>query len=195
MKLSAVILAGGQSLRMGRDKAWLEVEGQPLLRRTGETVRALGVEEIFISGRAGADYSALKLPVLIDLESGGGPLGGIERGLDAASSPLLLVLAVDLPQMTTAFLEKLFAGCDSQTGAVPQLAGGLEPLAAIYPKRCHAIAVQCLAGGRLAAREFAVACLRENAVKLFPVAASDAALFANCNTPDDLPPKSPRSDP
>lgn len=185
MKLSAVILAGGRSRRMGRDKAWLEVEGRPLLVRAVETVRALGVKKIFISGRADVDYSTLKLPVLIDLEPGCGPLGGIERGLDAASSPLLLVLAVDLPQMTTAFLEKLLASCDSQAGAVPELEGGLEPLAAIYPKRCHAIAMQCRAGGRRAAREFARACLRENAVKIFPVAATDAALFANCNTPSD----------
>ena len=195
MKLSAVILAGGQSLRMGRDKAWLEVKGQSLIGRAVETVRALGAEEIFISGRAGVDYSGLKLPVLLDLKPGSGPLGGIERGLDAASSPLLLVLAVDLPQMTTAFLQKLFDHCDSQTGAVPQLAGALEPLAAIYPKRCHALAMECLAGGRRAAREFAVACLRENAVKLFPVAASDAALFANCNSPADLPPIPPQFGP
>lgn len=188
MKLSAVILAGGQSLRMGRDKAWLEVAGQPLLGRAVEIVRSLGVEEIFISGRPGADYSALKLSVLLDLESGSGPLGGIERGLHAASSPLLLVQAVDMPQMTAAFLQKLFARCDAQTGAVPQLAGELEPLAAVYPKRCHALAVECLMEGRRAAREFARACLRDNAVRIYPVTASDAALFANCNSPADLRP-------
>lgn len=196
MKLSAVILAGGQSLRMGRDKAWLEVEGQLLLGRAVNAVRSLGVEEIFISGRAGADYSASKLPVLIDLEAGCGPLGGVERGLDAASSPLLLVLAVDLPRMTANFLQKLIARCDVQSGVVPELAGELEPLAAIYPKRCHAVAMEYLAEGRRAARGFALACLRNNAVRIFPVTDSDAAVFTNWNTPADLhPPNAPSPDP
>lgn len=155
MDLSAVILAGGESRRMGRDKAWLELDGQPLVALAVEKVRALGVTDIFISGRAGRDYSALPGPVLFDLEPGVGPLGGIERGLHACGSPLLLVLAVDLLRMTSTFLQKLAAHCDRLTGAVPALAGEVEPLAAIYPKRCHAFASEALTKSRHSAREFA----------------------------------------
>ncbi|MBI5387245.1 MAG: molybdenum cofactor guanylyltransferase [Verrucomicrobia bacterium] len=190
MDLSAVILAGGESRRMGRDKAWLEADGQSLLAGAVAKARELGAEEIFISGREGEDYSALHCPVLLDLEPGFGPLGGIERGLRAAASPLLLVLAVDLPHMTTVFLRQLAARCDVLTGAVPKLNGELEPLAAIYPKRCHVIASDFITQSRHAARDFAEACLREKAVRTFPVASTDAPCFDNWNTPADVPARS-----
>ena len=106
-KLSAIILAGGESRRMGRDKAWIEWEGRPLIGWAVDKVRRLGIEEIFISGRPDGDYAQLGCPVLFDLEPGLGPLGGIERGLHHCTSPLLLVLAVDLPRITAECLGKL----------------------------------------------------------------------------------------
>lgn len=183
MNLSALILAGGESRRMGRDKAWVEFDGQTLLARAVEKVRRLGVKEVFISGRVGVDYSALNCPVLCDLEPGFGPLGGIERGLHASASPLLLVLAVDLPNMTSDFLGRLLARCDRLTGVVPELDGRLEPLAAIYPRRCHAFVVETIANPRRAARDFAAACLHERAVQIVPVSAADAVCFTNWNSP------------
>ena len=171
---------------MGRDKAWLELDGESLLARQLRIVRALRPAELFISGRAGEDYSAFECPVLVDLEPGLGPLGGIERALHAAASPLLLVLAVDLARMTAEFLQKLCALCDPSTGAVPELNGELEPLVAIYPKRCHAVARKCLARSKSAARGFADACLAAGAVRTFSVAAADAECFANWNSPADL---------
>ena len=186
LEVSAVILAGGASTRMGRDKAWLVSNGKPLIRLALEKTRALGVSEIFISGRAGEDHSALKCPVLLDREPGFGPLGGIERALHACTAPLLLVLAVDLPHMTTAFLQKLSARCDRLTGVAPKLRGELEPLSAIYPKRCHVIATDFIARSRLSARDFAEACLQEHAVRTFPVSIADAKCFANWNTPADV---------
>ncbi len=186
MNISAVILAGGASSRMGRDKAWLEIGGQPLITRALCTVRDSGVTEIFISGRAGADYSALRCPVLLDRVPGSGPLAGIERALDATQASLLLVLAVDLPSMTAAFLRKLAARCDRFTGVIPKLRGQLEPLAAIYPIRCRSIAQECLAKCRPAARDFADACLRERAVRAFFVPRTDAGCFENWNTPSDM---------
>jgi molybdopterin-guanine dinucleotide biosynthesis protein A len=187
VNLSAVILAGGESTRMGRDKAWLEIAGQPLIHRALLTVQAAGIKEVFISGRAGEDYSALRCPVLFDLEPGCGPLAGIERALETADAPLLLVLAVDLPGITAAFLRRLVEGCDPHTGVLPILNGQLEPLAAIYPKRCHFIARNCLLKGRRAARDFADACRRQRAVRTFTVSRADAGCFDNWNSPSDLP--------
>jgi len=183
VNLSAVILAGGESRRMGRDKAWLLTEGQPLIARAVRTLREAGIAEIFISGRAGTDYSALGCPVLLDREPGSGPLAGIERALEAADAELILVLAVDLPRMTAAFLQKLIQHCDRLTGVVPKLEARLEPLAAIYPKRCQFIARDCLSRGRLAVRDFAEACRREQAVRIFPVPQNEAACFENWNSP------------
>jgi molybdenum cofactor guanylyltransferase len=186
MNLSAVILAGGESTRMGRDKAWIELEGQPLIARSLVTVGACGIEEIYISGRAGADYSALHCPVLLDREPGSGPLAGIERALDATTAPLMLVLAVDLAGMTVGFVRKLAERCDQLRGVVPRFKGQLEPLAAIYPKRCHFIARACLLKCRLAAKDFAGACLRERAVRTLSVVSGDAACFKNWNSPTDV---------
>jgi molybdenum cofactor guanylyltransferase len=183
--LSAIILAGGTSSRMGRDKAWIEFEGKPLIRLAVDKLRHQGLSELFISGRVGVDYSALECPVIFDLEPGLGPMGGIERGLHECASPLLLVLAVDLPHLTTGLLEELAAHCDHWTGIVPKVNGELEPLVAIYPKRCHAFAAQALAGMRRAARAFAGACLRERAVRAYTVSPASAHCFTNWNTPAD----------
>lgn len=187
LKFSAVILAGGESRRMGCDKAWLEVRGETLLSRAVVTVRRAGAAEVFISGRHGVDYAGLECPVLFDLKPGGGPLGGVERALAAASNPLLLVCAVDMSKMTATLLRKMISCCDEQTGVVPKCRGKLEPLAAIYPKRSHALVVAALRQSRLTAREFAEACLRKGMVRKFSVPPAEQGRFANCNTPDDLP--------
>lgn len=186
MEISAVILAGGDSRRMGRDKAWVESGGRPLLQLAVEKIRAVGIQEIFISGRLGEDYSAFDCPVLLDRETGFGPLGGIERGLDACTSPLLLVLAVDMPNLTVAFLRKLVGRSDRLTGVVPKLKDELEPLAAIYPKRCHAFAFDAIIKSRHAVRDFAKACLREQAVVTLAVSLSEADWFSNWNCPEDI---------
>ena len=194
MNLSAVILAGGESRRMGRDKAWVEVEGQPLIARAVSTVRDSGINEIYISGRAGTDYSALGCSVLLDRGPGAGPLSGIERALESTQAPLTLVLAVDLPRMTAAVLRKLAEGCDPLTGVIPKLRGQLEPLAAIYPKRCLLIVRDCLLHCRLAARDFAEACRFYRAVKTFAVPRGDMCCFENWNSPSDMADSKPRSD-
>ncbi len=186
MNLAAVILAGGESRRMGHDKAWLEFNGEPLVARALSLVRRIGIDELFISGRAGVDYSRLGCPVLFDAEPGGGPLGGIQRALETARAPLLLVLAVDLPHMTAEFLRKLVAMCEPPAGVVPRLGGRFEPLAAIYPQRSLAIARGCWLNGRRAVRDFAAACLSEGVVRTFDIAAEEAGCFENWNTPADI---------
>lgn len=171
---------------MGRDKAWLTVDGNPLLARSVAAARELGAEEIFISGRPGKDYSAFPYPLFLDLEPGFGLLGGIERGLNAASTPLVLVLAVVVPWMTGAFLRTLLARCDRLTGVVAKAEGRIDPLVAIYPKRCHSIALSFIVHSRHAAREFAEACVRERAVRTTSVARSAAGCLANWNSPGDV---------
>jgi molybdopterin-guanine dinucleotide biosynthesis protein A len=146
VNLSAVILAGGESRRMGRDKAWVKFDGRSLLTQAVDKVREADIEGIFISSRPGGDYSALDRPLLFDLEPGLGPMGGIERGLHCCTAPLLLVLAVDLPHMTGEFLQSLAVRCVRSQASCPNCSR-LEPLAAIYPKRCHAFALAMLAHG------------------------------------------------
>ena len=171
---------------MGRDKAWIASDECPLIVLALEKVRGIGVTEVFVSGRPGGDYSALGCPVLLDLEPDLGPLGGLERGLHACTSPLLLVLAVDLPRVTSRLLRTLLDESDPATGVVPAQGDQLEPLVAIYPKRCHGLALERIQRGSRAVREFAAECLREKAVKLWPVPAAEALCFSNWNWPEDL---------
>ncbi len=186
MIVSAVILAGGQSRRMGSNKAWLDVEGQPLIIRALSLVHGLGVKEVFLSARSSTDYPRLCCPILVDRHPSCGPLGGIERGLAAATSPFLLVLAVDLPHMTISFLRKLAGRCDNTTGVVPRLTGRFEPLAAFYPKRCHTIADGLIRQSRHPAGDFARACVGRRAVRAYPVAPAEAVCLVNWNSPYDL---------
>lgn len=186
MKVSGLILAGGASRRMGRDKAWLEWEGRSLLARAVDASRQIGIEEVFISGRADVDYTALGCPVLLDVEPGQGPLGGIERGLHRCALPLLFVVAVDLPKMTPVVLRHLLARVEGQVGVVPFRQGEVEPLAAVYPKMCQELARGRLQRGQRSARGFADACLQTGAVRGWPVPPELEFAFTNWNRPEEL---------
>ena len=186
MNFSAVILAGGKSSRMGRDKAFLEINGQPLLARQIQLVRAAGAGEVFISGRTGTDYSAFGCHVLQDEFLDAGPLAGIERALTKASEPLLLVLAVDLPDMAAEFLRGLAAHCRENCGAVPRVGKNLEPLAAFYPKAALPLAVALLAAQSNAVKQFAEQCVQASLATFVDVAADDVQRFQNWNSPADF---------
>jgi molybdopterin-guanine dinucleotide biosynthesis protein A len=208
MMFSAVILAGGRSVRMGRDKAFLSFNGRCLIEHSIALAREAGADEVVISGRAGQDFSGAGCRVLLDAAPGCGPLGGIERALGLARLPLVLVLAVDLPHMTPGFLRWLLrrrfsdppgsnesdevlpqGGSVTEAlgfGAVPSLHGKLEPLVAFYPKAAHGIARQCLSEKRYAARQFAESCVRQGLVRRIPVPVQDERCFLNWNTPADL---------
>ena len=185
MNFSAVILAGGKSSRMGRDKAWLEIGGQTLLARQIGMARALGALEVFLSGRTDADYSGFGCDVLHDKYVNAGPLAGIERALNAMRSPLLLVLAVDLPAMKPDLLLRLAAG-SSSLGAIPCVNGRLEPLAALYPKTARELAQDHLQRGLLAVKDFASRCMRMGLAHRVEFPASESRFFASWNSPADL---------
>jgi molybdenum cofactor guanylyltransferase len=173
---------------MGRDKAWIEYEGQPLIRRQISLARELGAAEVFISGRSDGDYATLRHPVLTDKFPDAGPLAGIERALETTTSPLLLVLAVDLPAMRLARLQEILGHCHSQTGAIPRIGGNVEPLVAIYPARAHHIAVSLLTEGHNAVQELAQRCVQLQLAAFVDLETEAAGAFANWNTPADTGP-------
>jgi molybdopterin-guanine dinucleotide biosynthesis protein A len=187
VSFTAVILAGGLSRRMGRDKALIQFEGQSLLSRAESVVRAAGAAEVLVSGRSELSIPNSNLRILLDLEPGGGPLGGIERGLYRASHPLVLMLAVDMPRMRSEVIQELLAACEACTGVIPCTGAGLEPLAAFYPRRCHSLALRFLQTARRSARDFAGECLRAGATREFHVPAHLSSCFENWNAPSDIP--------
>ena len=104
--VTAFILAGGKSSRMGRDKAFLEWEGKTLLVRSLAVARAF-TEEVRIVGDA-QKFSAFA-PVVEDILPEHGPLGGIHAALSQGTADLNLMLAVDLPFVEPAFLTFLIS--------------------------------------------------------------------------------------
>lgn len=193
MNFSAVILAGGWSSRMGRDKAALELAGETLLARQLKLVQAAGAAEVFISGRAGQDYTQFGCPVLTDNFPHAGPLAGIESALQKCRNPLLLVLAVDMPQMSGAVLAELLTQSRGRTGIIPRLAGHAEPLAALYPSLAAPLATELLrsapasaAGGSPGVGFFAARCVQEGWARYHDLAAAAALCFKSWNTPRDI---------
>jgi molybdopterin-guanine dinucleotide biosynthesis protein A len=187
MDFSAVILAGGRSSRMGRDKAWLEFHGRPLIRHQIDTVRACRPVTVYIAARSSNEYAGLDCQVLADNFPDSGPLAGLESALEAMSSSLLLVLAIDMPRLTTRTICRLHGMCDNHTGVVPTLEERPEPLAAFYPKAAHRAVREFLGSGLKGARRFVEMCTTLRLVRLHPLPASTFQEFGNWNSPNDLP--------
>lgn len=123
---------------MGIDKASLPHPrtGAPLLLRQLDLLRTLQPAELLVSARTNQLLPALPADVTrVDDDGDSGPLGGIVATLNSISSTHLLVIAVDLPELDLAPLQRLRAALTSDTGAVASTANGLEPLIAIYPRR------------------------------------------------------------
>lgn len=129
---SAVVLAGGQSRRMGRDKSLLPVDGVPLLQRAVEHLERVFPQVLVVASRPGA-YPFLRVPVLADLRPGEGPMMGILTGLLGARHDPCFVVACDIPEVDLDLVESLLGlseGADVVVPALPE--GHLEPLFAVY---------------------------------------------------------------
>jgi molybdenum cofactor guanylyltransferase len=173
---------------MGRDKAALIVDGEPLWQRQLNILRATNPAELLISGPKHGVYAASGVRIVSDRNPGKGPLGGLAAALEACSGDWLLALAVDLPRMRADFLHRLLdEAIAANIGIVPTLGEGkLEPLAAVYPKSALAVAELHLSQGRVKLSEFIREWEGRGAMRTRMVSPEDAALFANWNTPDDL---------
>jgi molybdopterin-guanine dinucleotide biosynthesis protein A len=184
---SAALIAGGQSSRMGRDKALLTVHGSDCLlwQRQLHTLEALNPQKILWSGRPRPGLPVY-LRVVPDEVANAGPLAGISACLNQLESDLLIVLAIDLPRMSAAFLRTLLTRCSDECGAVVQQGGFFEPLAAIYPRSLHILATEHLNQKRLALQELMREAVLQGLLKAIPLDESDALLFKNVNSPADL---------
>lgn len=170
---------------MGRDKAHLLLNGQPLWRHQIETLRQAGASEIAIASGDSPAFSEAGCPLLTDSPPGAGPLGGLLAGLEWASTGRVLFLAVDLPGMPPAFLQRLAQESSTTQGIVPQTRSGYEPLAAVYPRLALPLAKQCAASGQFALQEFARRAVLAGTVQARPIAEGEYPYFQNLNTPDD----------
>lgn len=173
---SAVLLAGGKSTRMGRNKALLEVDGELLWQRQLRILQELQPNETLLADRN----------ELLDAQENAGPLAGLVAAFRRCTTPLLLALAVDLPKMTATYLSHLLARCSQEHGLIPRMRDRFEPLAAVYPLSGRTIAERRLADGNYSLQNFAQQCLDGGLLQEIAVAPAEESLFFNMNTPADL---------
>lgn len=137
--VSGIVLAGGRSRRLGRDKAVEPFQGQPLIRRVIERIRPL-TGEIVVSVADADRGNALPLDpehrVAVDIYADSGSLGGIFAGLSAANCPWGLVVACDMPFISQALCRHLLALREGWDAVVPMPGEYPEPTHALYSKTC-----------------------------------------------------------
>src|SRR6185295_4154392 len=127
------ITALGRSSRMGIDKAWLEIAGQPLIERTLASVRAVTSSVAIIANTEG--YSSLGVPVFADTHQGVGPLEAVRVALSNTQTNRVLLVGCDLPFLTAELFSFLLSIPSTSEAVVPLSADNqIEPLCAIYCK-------------------------------------------------------------
>ncbi len=146
-EISAFVLAGGKSTRMGTDKAFVMLNGRTLLSTALEVARAL-TPHVQIVGDP-ANYQAFA-PVIEDSFPGCGPLAGIHAALRASQTEWNLILAVDTPFLSAALLHYVVSRAKNSDATVtlPRAAGGLQPLCAVYRREFSNLAEQALNAGQ-----------------------------------------------
>ncbi|WP_346330890.1 molybdenum cofactor guanylyltransferase [Prosthecobacter sp. SYSU 5D2] len=185
-----MLLAGGRSVRMGRDKALLDCEGQPLWLMQARKLQALQPERLFIACREeqGLHEAApvdLKIKWLFDPPgSDVGPMGPVLALLDQVQNPLL-VLAVDMPNMTTCFLEEAVALTTPENGLFFTAADGIEPLAGLYVPSMLPLLQGAFEAGQYSLRQVLRQAQNQGLAEILPVSEMDNTLFANANTPEE----------
>jgi molybdopterin-guanine dinucleotide biosynthesis protein A len=174
------IMAGGQSRRMGRDKAELEIDGQTLLdRMIDEAKRAC--EVVAVVGRRGERDDVVWIE---DDEPGLGPLGGLKTALAHLDRSVLLV-ACDMPRIDAEALRWLLEGFQQNTGEhglVTTRDGSIEPLFSVYTPVVLQLVEQRIAAGSLSVRRL----IERGEFERTEAPGQVADKLVNVNTPVDL---------
>jgi molybdopterin-guanine dinucleotide biosynthesis protein A len=133
MLTTLIILAGGKSRRMGQDKAFIRFQGEVLIRRIMDRLAGLAEEVIVIAPRPQAHLPE-DIKTIPDLIPARGPLGGLYTALSAASHPIVVVVACDMPFVNPKLLtyQRDILISQDMDIVVPSSEKGLEPLHAVY---------------------------------------------------------------
>jgi molybdopterin-guanine dinucleotide biosynthesis protein A len=141
--LTIVIQAGGESRRMGRDKALMPFLGRLLVERVIGRVSHLA-DELLVTTNRPQDYTFLGIPLFSDLAPGRGALGGLFTALSAASQKVVAVVACDMPFVSAGLLaferDLLLAG--NHDAVIPKSQGKVEPFHAVYNRKTCVPAVE-----------------------------------------------------
>ena len=178
--VSAIILAGGLSTRMGKCKAELAWEDSTLIEHQVNKMRALGIEDIIISGYAKPVKGTRFVPDKYLLK---GPLGGIHAGLIAAESAHCLVTCIDTPLVPLETLSELINAHLNGSGNITVLSHGneIEPLIGVYERWLSGIAEKILQSDNTSVRVL----FRRTGITRYEYS-GDEKLLCDLNTPEDF---------
>lgn len=133
LKYTGIILAGGQSSRMGQNKALLPIDDHTIIERVAKALKPI-VSSLWIVGNHTADYSFLELSEVPDIFPGQGPLSGLHTALSQISSEWYVVSACDLPFASTVLMQYLIeqTRIEGIQAVIPMQHGRIHPLYAVY---------------------------------------------------------------
>jgi molybdopterin-guanine dinucleotide biosynthesis protein A len=186
MVITAVLLAGGESLRMGRDKATLVWRGRPLWEWQIEKLRKLSPRKILLSAKSDLAWRPADVDLVLDVTPSRGPLSGLAAALAAMETDHLLALAVDMPFMTTVHLRGLRDRATHGMGVIPMMDGRAEPLCAIYPKEARAVFLEALQGDNFSLQPIGRKLVALDILRAVPVLEKEREFYKSLNEPADL---------
>lgn len=179
------ILAGGASTRMGRDKAFLEFRGKPLIQHQIELLSPM-FKEVLIGANDPAAFAPFNVRVVPDQLPEPCALAGIHALLKAAVRPRVFVVACDMPFLNPALIERLYATPGEHDVVVPESDRGLEPLHAFYGPWCIQAIEQSARRGAWKVTDF-YADVRVQRVRITDEKwlVDGRSPFLNANTPEE----------
>ena len=183
--MTGALLSGGKNTRMGSNKAFLEVDGERLIDRAVRIYREIFDEIILVTNEPRL-YLDQDVTIVTDLEKGKGPLMGIYTGLFWAAADPVFFAACDMPFLDVPFVRYLLEQSRDVDIVVPETADGLQPLHAVYSRRCLAPIKARLDRDRLKVTGFykglKVRTIPEQTIRSFD---PQGRMFLNINTPEE----------
>lgn len=134
LRITGVLLVGGESRRMGKNKALLEIEGKPLIQRNLEVLDSV-CSQVLISSREANLYTGYGYEVIPDVVKGKGPLVGLCSALRQADYEHIFLVACDMPLLNQHAIRFIWKRVGDFDAAVPYALGKIHPLHAVYHKR------------------------------------------------------------
>jgi molybdopterin-guanine dinucleotide biosynthesis protein A len=190
MTFSAVLLAGGQSRRMGTDKATLLFHGKPLWQVQLETLRKLRPAEIFVSARTDPSWRPADVQFVADIPPSCGPLSGLAASLAKIQTAHLLTLAIDMPFMTENYLRSMCDVIEPGRGIVAKIGNRAEPLAGVYPHEAEIDFRTAFAGTDFSLQNIVRHLVTSGKLLEISVTEQERRLFRNVNDISDVDAKS-----
>ncbi len=181
--ITAIILAGGKSRRMGSDKGLVPLNGKPMVQHVIEKAQSVAGRVMIITNQSG--YRHFGVPTYSDLIQDKGPLGGIYTGLHYSKTDYNLVLSCDIPLVPVSFLNKLANYRGNGCAYIPVHEGRQQPLCAVYKKEIVSRIKLSIEAGELSMHKFLTK-INTVFIDISDYETEYENWFANLNTPNEL---------